>query len=48
VYDEQISKGGAGHSSSAFLGLIVAIVGIAVLAGSGAPQSSAPSPSPAT
>jgi drug/metabolite transporter (DMT)-like permease len=48
VYDEQISKGGAGHSSSAFLGLIVAIVGIALLAGSDAPRTSAPSPSPAT
>jgi drug/metabolite transporter (DMT)-like permease len=48
VYDERISKGGAGHSSSAFLGLIVAIIGIALLAGSDAPQTSAPSPSPAT
>jgi drug/metabolite transporter (DMT)-like permease len=47
VYDEQISKGGAGHSSSAFLGLIVAMVGIALLAGSDAPQPSAPNPSPA-
>jgi len=47
VYDERISKGGAGHSSSAFLGLIVAMVGIALLAGSDAPQPSAPSPSPA-
>jgi drug/metabolite transporter (DMT)-like permease len=48
VYDEQISKGGAGHGSSAFLGLIVAIVGIALLAGSDAPQPSATDPSPAT
>lgn len=48
VYGEQISKGGTGHSSSAFLGLIVAIFGIALLAGSAAPQPSAPSPSPAT
>jgi hypothetical protein len=48
VYGERVSKGGAGHSSSAFLGLIVAILGIALLAGSGAPQPSAPSPSPAT
>ena len=47
VYDEQISKGGTGHSSSAFLGLIIAMVGIALLAGSDAPQPSAPNPSPA-
>lgn len=48
VYGEQVSKGGAAHGSSAFLGLIVAIVGIALLAGSDAPQPSTPSPSPAT
>jgi drug/metabolite transporter (DMT)-like permease len=50
VYGEQVSKGGTGHSSSAFLGLFVAIVGIALLAGSQAPQtgSADPSPSPAT
>lgn len=48
VYGERISKGGAGHSSSAFVGLIVAVFGIALLAGSNAPQSSAPDPSPAT
>jgi drug/metabolite transporter (DMT)-like permease len=48
VYGERISKGGTGHSSSAFLGLIVAIVGIALLAGSDAPQPNAPHPSPAT
>jgi drug/metabolite transporter (DMT)-like permease len=48
VYGEQISKGGAGHSSSAYLGLIVAIVGIALLAGSDAPEPNAPHPSPAT
>jgi hypothetical protein len=47
VYGEQLSKSGAGHSSSAFLGLIVAIVGIALLAGSDAPQTSAANPSPA-
>src|SRR6185437_14833417 len=47
VYGERVSKTGAGHSSSAFLGLIVAIVGIALLAGSDAPQPSDPSPSPA-
>jgi drug/metabolite transporter (DMT)-like permease len=47
VYGEQISKGGAGHSSSAYLGLFVAIFGIALLAGSTAPEPSSPSPSPA-
>jgi len=48
VYGEQISKGGAGHSSSAYLGLFVAIFGIALLAGSEAPDPSAAKPSPAT
>jgi drug/metabolite transporter (DMT)-like permease len=48
VYGEKISEGGAGHSSSAFLGLFVAIFGIALLAGSDAPDSSATKPSPAT
>jgi hypothetical protein len=48
VYGEKISKGGAGHGSSAFLGLIVAMVGIAFLAGSEAPQTSATDPSPVT
>jgi drug/metabolite transporter (DMT)-like permease len=47
VYDERISQAGAAHSSSAFLGLIVAIIGIALLAGSDAPQASATNPSPA-
>jgi drug/metabolite transporter (DMT)-like permease len=48
VYGEQISKGGAGHSSGAFLGLFVAICGIALLAGSAAPDPSTAKPSPAT
>lgn len=50
VYGETISKNGAAHSGSAFAGLAVAIIGIAFLAGSDAPQptSSAPDPSPAT
>ncbi len=39
VYDETISKGGAAHSGSAYVGLFVAIAGIALLAGSDAPQS---------
>ncbi len=40
VYGEMISKTGAAHSGSAFVGLIVAIFGIALLAGSNAPQPS--------
>ena len=51
VYDETISKSGAGHTSSAFIGLAVALVGIALLAGSAAPESSkqpTTNPSPAT
>jgi drug/metabolite transporter (DMT)-like permease len=58
VYDEALSKGGAAHSGSAYVGLFVAIAGIAMLAGSDAPQSSAtsgtsgapgrPDPSPAS
>ena len=42
VYGETISKAGAAHSGSAFVGLIVAIVGIALLAGSEAPQPTTP------
>jgi drug/metabolite transporter (DMT)-like permease len=59
VYDEMISKSGAGHSSSAFIGLFIAILGIGFLAGSDAPGPAprapgapgapgAPDPSPAT
>ena len=38
VYGETVSKSGAGHSSAAVVGLAVAIVGIALLAGSDAPE----------
>ena len=51
VYDETISKSGAGHTSSAFIGLAVALVGIALLAGSAEPETSeqpTTNPSPAT
>jgi drug/metabolite transporter (DMT)-like permease len=51
VYDETLSKSGAAHTSSAFLGLAIALVGIAFLAGSAAPESSPrpmTDPSPAT
>jgi drug/metabolite transporter (DMT)-like permease len=42
VYGETISKSGTGHSSAAYIGLFVAIAGIALLAGSDAPQSATP------
>jgi drug/metabolite transporter (DMT)-like permease len=55
VYGEEISKSGAGHSVSAYAGLLVAIAGVALLAGSESPQQAAPGagtgaadPSPAT
>jgi drug/metabolite transporter (DMT)-like permease len=50
VYGERLSKSGTGHTSSTVVGLVVAIVGIAFLAGSEAPTESAglPDPSPAT
>jgi drug/metabolite transporter (DMT)-like permease len=50
VYGERLSKSGTGHTSSTVVGLVVAIVGIAFLAGSEAPTQSAgvPDPSPAT
>jgi len=51
VYDEMISKSGAGHTGSAFIGLAIALVGIALLAGSAEPESSeqpTTNPSPAT
>jgi drug/metabolite transporter (DMT)-like permease len=53
VYGETISKSGAGHSVSAWAGLLVAILGVALLAGSESPQQAAPgagaaNPSPAT
>jgi drug/metabolite transporter (DMT)-like permease len=51
VYGETLAKNGAAHSGSTALGLVVAMVGIALLAGSEAPrdtpQASA-DPSPAT
>jgi drug/metabolite transporter (DMT)-like permease len=39
VYDETLSKSGAGYSGAAAVGLAVAIAGIALLAGSEAPTS---------
>jgi len=51
VYGESISKSGSGHVGAAVVGLVVAVVGIALLAGSQAPQSEtapgSPHPSPA-
>ena len=51
VYGETLSKSGSAHTGSTVAGLLVAIVGIALLAGSEAPQEAAPrtpDPSPAT
>jgi drug/metabolite transporter (DMT)-like permease len=51
VYGETLSKSGSSHTGSTVVGLLVAIVGIALLAGSEAPQEAAPrtpDPSPAT
>ncbi len=42
VYDETLSKNGASHTGSAVLGLFIAILGIALLAGSDAPEASSP------
>jgi drug/metabolite transporter (DMT)-like permease len=42
VYGETISKSGTGHSGAAVVGLLIAIVGIALLAGSDAPEPSTP------
>jgi len=51
VYGESISKSGSGHVGAAVMGLVVAIAGIALLAGSQAPEgkpaAGAPNPSPA-
>jgi hypothetical protein len=50
VYGEALSKGGSSHVGPAVVGLIIALFGIALLAGSEAPQGSAPpatDPSPA-
>jgi drug/metabolite transporter (DMT)-like permease len=55
VYGEQLSKSGASHSASAWAGLVVAMLGVALLAGSESPQQASPGagagaadPSPAT
>ncbi len=51
VYGETLSKAGTSHTGSTIVGLIVAIIGIALLAGSGAPQEVATGtadPSPVT
>ena len=51
VYGETLSKNGTAHTGSTVLGLVVAIVGIALLAGSAAPQDAphgSADPSPAT
>jgi drug/metabolite transporter (DMT)-like permease len=54
VYGETITKSGAGHSVSGYAGLLIAILGVAVLAGSESPQAApgagagAADPSPAT
>jgi drug/metabolite transporter (DMT)-like permease len=50
VYGETLAKSGSAHTGSTVVGLIVAIVGIALLAGSEAPRevvSGTPDPSPA-
>jgi len=51
VYGETLAKSGTSHAWSASAGLLIAIVGIALLAGSESPQETAPGaadPSPAT
>jgi drug/metabolite transporter (DMT)-like permease len=48
VYGETLSQNGTGHSGSTVVGLVVAAVGIAFLAGSEAPATAAAGPSPAT
>jgi drug/metabolite transporter (DMT)-like permease len=53
VYGETLSKGGGAHTSSAFVGILVAIVGVALLAGSESPPevstgAGTADPSPAT
>jgi hypothetical protein len=39
VYGETISKTGAGHAASTLVGLIVAVIGVAVLARSAGPAA---------
>jgi len=50
VYGETLSRSGAGHAGSTVVGLIVAVIGIAVLAGSAGPMAAAgpANPSPVT
>ncbi len=51
VYGESLAKGGSSHAGSTIVGLLIAIVGIALLAGSESPQETATGaadPSPAT
>jgi hypothetical protein len=53
VYGETITKSGAAHSVSGYAGLLVAILGVALLAGAASPEQAAPGagaadPSPAT
>ena len=50
VYGETLAKTGNAHAGSTVIGLVVAVVGIAFLAGSDAPTevAGAPHPSPAT
>ncbi len=42
VYGETLAKSGASHAWSAYAGLLIAIVGIAFLAGSESPQETVP------
>ena len=48
VYGETLSKSGTSHSGAAVIGLLVAIVGIALLAGSDAPEPTTPGVSAVT
>jgi len=51
VYGEALAKGGTSHASSTVIGLLIALGGIALLAGAEAPEETAPGsadPSPAT
>ena len=41
VYGETLSKGGGGHSGSSVVGLVLALGGIALLAGSESPEETA-------
>jgi drug/metabolite transporter (DMT)-like permease len=46
VYDETLSKSGAGHTGASYLGLALAIVGIGFLAGSAPPDPAADTAAP--